>query len=122
MNDVEKMDAVEKVIVKTMEVAYVQGKGRKFVPILFPPVVIPIIEWLSKKCDSFVFENEVKQFIRGHDAVRKMAEMAGTSTKLMSSTRFRKLAATTLQVSQISSSFFDLISSTRHFSSMLYCQ
>jgi hypothetical protein len=97
--EMDKLDPTEQILVKTMEVCYVKGKGNKFVPILFPETVVPIIQYLSELGSVYIFENDAQSFIRGNDAVRRMTAKAGIDGRHLTSTKFRKLAATTLQVS-----------------------
>ena len=99
LEEMEKLDSTEQLLVASMEVVYVRGKGGKFVPILFPEFIVSTIKWLSTTAEKFIFENDAGSFIRGNDAVRHMAESAQISPDGISSTRLRKLAATTLQVS-----------------------
>lgn len=92
--EMEKLDETEKLLVKTLEVCYVIGKGRKYVPIIFPPNIIEIIEWLSKRVKHYIFENESGTYIRGNDAIRKISRLNQIGDH-MNATKFRKLAATT---------------------------
>ena len=99
----EKLDEEENKLLKTMNLVYVPGKGSKLVPILFPPFIIPTIDKLAANGKTYVFENSCQGFIRGNDALRSISRAAGLSTSCVTSTKFRKLAATTLQVRNIAS-------------------
>lgn len=98
LEEMDKLDSTEKVLVQSLEVVYVKGKGNKFVPIVFPNILVPIINWLSTLGKQFIFESGAQTAIRGNDAVRHMARAAGIRTRELTSTKLRKLAATTLQV------------------------
>ena len=96
-NELEKLDDAEKILIKQLEVVYILGKGRRYVPIIFPPNVVEVVNWLSARAGKFIFSNEKQGYIRGNDAMRNIAKKAKISGQL-GATKFRKLAATTLQV------------------------
>ena len=57
------------------------------------------IDWLSSQEEKFIFSNERGNPIRGNDAIRKAAMDAGLEAKKINSVNFRKMMATSLQVS-----------------------
>lgn len=94
------LSETERILIKRMELCYVKGKGNKYVPILFPPETVKPMSWLAENSiGGFIFGNQGKGHLRGHDALRIIAKMAGLGDKNLNSTKFRKYAATTLQVS-----------------------
>lgn len=100
LKDAEALDATEKILVKEFDLLYVNGKGQRYVPIIIPPIVTNPLKWLSETShNQFVFCNQTEGHIRGHDALRNSAKSAGIETNVITSTKFRKLSATTLQVS-----------------------
>ena len=103
LKDFEALDETEKVMVKTSEILYVVGKGRKHVPVIFPPHLVSAVKWLAMiSHNEFIFPNRAEGHLRGHDTIREMVKNSGIDSRL-TSTKFRKLAATVLQVSD---SFF----------------
>ena len=92
------LDAKQRKLLSSTELVYVRGKGNRFVPILFPKIIVPIIEYLANRTENYIFSNQAGKFIRGNDAMRNISKAAGLSQKCISSTKFRKLAATSLQV------------------------
>lgn len=100
LRDAEALDETEKVLVKTFDLLYVNGKGNRYVPIIIPPIVSATLEWLSKTTtNKYIFCNQTSGHIRGHDALRNSVKNAGIQCADITSTKFRKLSATTLQVS-----------------------
>ena len=100
LKDAEALDETEKVLVKTFDLLYVNGKGNRYVPIIIPPIVTDVIKWLAETSNNkFVFCNKIEGHIRGHDALRNSVRDAGIDSDLITSTNFRKLSATALQVS-----------------------
>lgn len=125
LKDQSRLDEVEKVLVKNLELIYIIGKGNRFVPVLFPPKVIECMMWLiSRSHSSYAFSNNVKGYIRGHAAVHNTCFRAGVNDSNVSSTKFRKLAATSVQViTLVIDSFFFLkaIISYPFLNIMIYC-
>ena len=99
VEEMQKLDETEQILVQSLELVYVKGKGRKYVPILFPPEVVPVIEWLAGKTEKYIFANDGAGHLRGNDALRNVCNEAAVPKENMSSTKFRKLTATALQVS-----------------------
>ena len=97
-DDLQKLTEEEQNMVEDMELVYVQGKGRKFVPILFPKECVGPTEWLSetKQDDEFIFTNKNGKPLRGTEVLRTLSSEAGLSN--LCSTKFRKFTATSLQV------------------------
>ena len=96
--DEKKFSKTEVELLESFEMVYIKGKRNRFVPILFPKETVGVVNWLSECHRHFIFENNGGNFIRGHDAIRKVASAAGVFNSNITSTNYRKLAATTLQV------------------------
>nr|CAI5842778.1 unnamed protein product [Callosobruchus analis] len=106
----ETLSEVEKIICKSHKRIITGGKGSKPVPILFPKQTQKHIECLLKvreetdivpKCNPYLFANpdSENRWMSGGNVIRKLAKSSGAeSPELLTSTRFRKHIATTLQL------------------------
>lgn len=109
LKDAEALDATEKIVVKDFDLLYVNGKGQRYVPIIIPPIVTSALKWLSATThNQYVFCNQADGHIRGHDALRNSAKGAGVESSVITSTKFRKLSATTLQVRRYHSPYISV--------------
>lgn len=101
LKDAKSLDETEKILVENFDLIYVNGKGGRYVPVIIPPIVTSTMKWLVETSNNkFVFCNQVGGYLRGHDAVRNSVINAGIESEAaINSTKFRKLSATTLQVS-----------------------
>lgn len=100
-----ELSATEKELVKRLDLVYVMGKGRRYVPILFPPITITaikiILEQENESKNPFIFSNRSNQFLRGHDAVRNIVRNSGVCDPAkICGTSIRKMTSTLLQVNQ----------------------
>lgn len=95
MND--HLEDDEKQLVSNMELVFVEGKGGKFVPVIFPEECVLTTEWLSKNKESsdYLFANKNKLPLRGSEIIRKIS--AELSLRNCGTTKFRKYMATSLQ-------------------------
>ena len=100
LEETRKLTEEEKKLLNSVELVYVVGKCRRYVPIIFTQDVIELIDWFCSQAGacSYIFSNNNDLPIRGHDAMRTVSNAAGIPSNTMTSTKFRKLAATTLQV------------------------
>jgi len=98
---------VEKQLMESLELTYVLGKGRRYVPILFPPLAAKAIDFMNQKrkeagvleSNDFVFPNKADGHKRGCDCIRSTAAAAGLQhPERISATNLRKFTATALQV------------------------
>ena len=100
--DLQNMTAEEKKLFDETDLVYVPGKCNQFVPILFPKFIIPAINFLASCGDTkYIFANNAAFAIRGNDALRNVALAAGIRQERiskLSSVKFRKQAASSLQV------------------------
>lgn len=99
LEEMDKLSDKEKNIVNSIDLVYMRGKCGRFVPVIFPQKIVPLVDWLSKQTNNFIFENTAETPMRGNDAIRNVSKSAGVDSKNINSTKFRKRAATTLQVS-----------------------
>ncbi len=93
-----KLSEEELKLVKEMELVYVIGKGRKFVPVLFPNECVAVTNWLACNMadDEYVFSTKAGKPLRGTVVLKSLSAEAGLNG--LKSTKFRKFTATSLQV------------------------
>lgn len=103
LKDADSLDETEKLMVQMFDLLYVNGKGNRYVPVIIPPIVTSTMQWLRETSHNrYVFCNQTSGHIRGHDALRRAVKDAKIKSQFsedITSTKFRKLSATTLQVS-----------------------
>ena len=95
----DHLDEGERKLVSEMELVYVEGKGGKFVPVIFPEECIAPTEWLSrtKDNDDYIFANKNNNPLRGSEIIKKIS--ASLNLRNCGTTKFRKFMATSLQTS-----------------------
>lgn len=98
LEEARKLTESEIQLLKSVELVYVVGKCKRFVPIIFAEEVVDLVDWFALKANTYIFANNNDRPMRGHDAMRVVSRAAGIPPNIMTSTKFRKLAATTLQV------------------------
>lgn len=106
----KSLSPIERLLSKKFKRVVTGGKGSKPVPILFTKKIQEFISCLIKlrkntdivpKTNPYLFANPVStnRWISGTHIIRKMASQCGASKPhLLSSTKFRKHIATTLQL------------------------
>ena len=99
LEEAHKLSQSERKMIEDTELVYTSGKCNRYVPLIFPKKVVPIVEWLSTQTKEYIFENSKQNPFRGNDALRFVCQKAGLNPDNLNSTQFRKHAATTLQVS-----------------------
>ncbi|XP_063931247.1 uncharacterized protein LOC135143317 [Zophobas morio] len=106
----ESLTNVEKLLSQKFKRVVTGGKGSKPIPILFPPQIQKYIKLILEirehsnivpKSNPYLFANpgSENKWMAGYHVIRKLATGCGaTNPSLLSSTRFRKHIATTLQL------------------------